>query len=89
MIVNIGKWILRNLFVGFVLEEQRKRSQDGESQLSINRTPSCDLSSLREPPKLLAVNSCTVVSSSNMIPVVAPIVSPTARSSPLLIPLIH
>jgi WD repeat-containing protein 48 len=74
------------LFIGFVLEEQRRHSQDGESQPSIRDV--LDLSSSRDPPKLLAVNSCTVVSSSNMIPAVAPIVSPTARSSPLLTPLI-
>ena len=92
MIVNIGKWVLRNLFIGFILEEQRRHSKDGGSQLDVissldvldpNRIPS-----LLDPPKLLAVNSCTVVSSLNMIPAVAPIVSPTARSSPLLTPLI-
>lgn len=96
-IVNIGKWVLRNLFIGFVLEEQQRHSQDGDSQRSLSRAPSRDVFDANspkrlpyslDPPKLLAVNSCTVVSSSNMIPAVAPIVSPTARSSPLLTPLI-
>ena len=71
--------------------------QDGGSQPSISRAPSRDdfdpntpnqLPSSLDPPKLRSINSCTVVSSSNMIPAVAPIVSPTARSSPLLTPLI-
>ena len=82
---------MRNLFIGFVLEEQRRLSHDGESHPSLNRSPSRDVldrSSSGDSPKLLAVNSCTVVSSANMIPAVAPIVSPTARSSPLLTPLI-
>ena len=93
-IVNIGKWVLRNLFIGFVLEEQRRHSREEGSQPSISRAPSREvldpnrLPFSRDPPKLLAVNSCTVVSSSNMIPAVAPIVSPNARSSPLLTPLI-
>jgi hypothetical protein len=34
-IVNLGKWVLRNLFIGFVLEEQRRHSQDEASQPSI------------------------------------------------------
>jgi WD repeat-containing protein 48 len=93
-IVNIGKWVLRNLFIGFILEEQRRHSQDGGSQLSLSRAPSLNtntpnrLLSSADSPKALAGNSCTVVSSSNMIPAVAPNVSPTARSSPLLTPLI-
>ena len=96
-IVNIGKWVLRNLFIGFILEEQRRHSQDGGSQLSSNRAPSRDVLNTNNPnrllsspdsPKALAGTSCTVASSSNMIPAVAPIVSPTARSSPLLTPLI-
>jgi WD repeat-containing protein 48 len=86
-LVNIGKWVLRNLFIGFVLEEQRRHSQDGGSQPSISRDV-LDPPPSRDPSKLLAVSSCTVVSSSNMIPAVAPIVSPTARSSPLITPLI-
>ena len=89
--VNVGKWVLRNLFINFVHEEQRRHSQDGGSpQSSISLAPSRDVfdSDTPNPPKLLAVKSCTVVSSSNMIPAVAPIVSPTARSSPLLTPLI-
>jgi WD repeat-containing protein 48 len=89
-IVNIGKWVLRNLFIGFVIEEQRRHSQDEESQPSINRVSSREVLSNtpHRPPKLLAAKASTVVSSSNMVPAVAPIVSPTARSSPLLTPLI-
>ena len=93
-IVNIGKWVLRNLFIGFILEEQRNHSQDEASPI-VSHTPSRDVfdpntqnrSSL-ERSKLSIVNTSTVVSSSDMIPAVAPIVSPTARSSPLLTPLI-
>lgn len=93
-IVNIGKWVLKNLFIGFILEEQRRHSQDGRSQPGISRAPSRDDLNSNTPsrspssPDRLAGNSCTVVSSSSMIPAVAPIVSPTARSSPLLTPLI-
>ena len=90
-IVNIGKWVLRNLFIGFVLEEQRRHPQDGGSQPSISRAPSrevLDPNRLPSSRDALPVNSFTIVSSSNMIPAVAPIVSPTARSSPLLTPLI-
>ena len=89
-IVNIGKWVLKNLFISFVLEEQRRHSKDEESQPSNNCAPSHNvdsntpkrLPSSLDIPKLLAVNSCTVVSSSNMIPAVAPIVSPTCQRTP-------
>ena len=98
--VNVGKWVLRNLFIGFIREEQRRHSQDGVSQLNSSRASSRDvlvpnspnspsrLRSSPELPKLLAINSGTVVSSPNMIPAVTPTVSPMARSSPLLTPLI-
>jgi len=97
MIVNIGKWVIGNLFIGFIREQQRRHLQDGTS---ITRAPSNDVTdpntpntpnrshSSLEPLKMLAVNSGTVVSSLNMIPAVTPTVSPTARSSPLVTPLI-
>ena len=79
---------MRNLFIGFIIEEQRRHSQDEESQPGINRVSSREVFTPHRPPKLLAANASTVVSSSNMVPAVAPIVPATARSSPLLTPLI-
>lgn len=94
--MNVGKWVLRNLFIDFIREEQQRHSQDG-AQPSLSRAPSNDVlhpntpNRSLEPLKMLttnAVSSGAVVSSSNMIPAVMPTVSPTARSSPLLTPLI-
>lgn len=100
--MNIGKWVLRNLFIGFIREEQRRHSQDGTLQPSINRATSHDVLDPKTPTtpnrflpsfetsKLLsnAVNVGTVVSSSNMSPAMTPTVIPNSRSSPLLTPLI-
>ena len=91
--MNIGKWVLRNLFIGFVREEQRRHLQDGAPLPSPSLNPVHDHDvhdSNRSPSSLepLAVGGGTVVSAPNMIPAVMPVVSPQTRSSPLLTPLI-
>ncbi|KAF9476316.1 WD40 repeat-like protein [Pholiota conissans] len=98
--LNIGKWVLRNLFIGFIKEEMR-RHQDGSLPPSLSRTPSQDTfeqqnragsptshDSHRRPSRRPSGSTTTIVWSPNMIPAVAPNVSATARSSPLLTPLI-
>ncbi|KAF8970943.1 hypothetical protein BDZ97DRAFT_1694202 [Flammula alnicola] len=97
--LNIGKWVLRNLFIGFIQEEIRIH-QDGTLPPSLSRTSSHDTldqkvrshhSPSQESPRHQAKHSpsgTTVVCSPNMIPAVLPNVSSTARSSPLLAPLI-
>ena len=109
VVVNIGRWVLRNLFIGFIREEQRSRrhqnSNTNEPQhlqkvpasLHIetngnltHRGSSLDMAAQMQAAK--PYTSTTVISSTSMIPAVAPSptspTSPTARSSPLLTPLI-
>jgi len=107
--VNIGKWVLRNLFIGFIREEQRtrrKQSTNSHEAPIVQKVPanlhlesngnssrhrtSPDSAAQTQAGKLYT--DSIVISSSNMIPAIAPSptssVVPTARSSPLLAALI-
>ena len=98
-LVNMGKWVLRNLFIGFIKEEVRQH-QDGVLPKSLSRTSSHDTlehkprsTSSPSPehvrrPLRRSSGSTTVQCAASMIPAVPPNVAPTARSSPLLAPLI-
>ncbi|KAF8178063.1 hypothetical protein BJ912DRAFT_670273 [Pholiota molesta] len=97
--LNIGKWVLRNLFIGFIKEELRLH-KDGSLPPSLGRTSSHDAldqkgrvgsptsSESHRHPSRRPSGSTTVVWSPTMVPAVSPTVSATARSSPLLTPLI-
>lgn len=117
--MNIGKWVLRNIFIGFIREEQRARrtrnvisntnepqalqkvSASYESAGTLSRNQSwTDVSSMMQnvrSPVLISTSSyhvvgSTVIASPKMIPAIAPSptgsTAPTARSSPLIAPLI-
>ncbi|KAE9411423.1 WD40 repeat-like protein [Gymnopus androsaceus JB14] len=81
--LNIGKWVLRNLFLGFIREQQRLQRKRDRSN---SRDENHNRDNPHESPKRSSRSS--VVSSSKMIPAVAPTVSASIRSSPLLTPLI-
>lgn len=82
LIVNIGKWVLRNLFLGFIREEQRmRRHRDRRGSEDSHHSTSPDRHRRSVRP------STTVIASSHMIPAVSPSISSTC-SSPLLSPLI-
>ncbi|KAJ7066614.1 hypothetical protein C8F01DRAFT_1123933 [Mycena amicta] len=99
--INIGKLVLRNLFLGFIREEVRSRrarrdsthSQDTTSSAHYRVSVSSDTSSRHRgsfstEPRRRTSNS-TVISSSRMVPAVTPAVSWTPMgTSPLLTPLI-
>ncbi|KAF7309790.1 WD-REPEATS-REGION domain-containing protein [Mycena indigotica] len=100
--LNIGKWVLRNLFLGFIREEVRSRksqrdsghSQDTTSSIQRRASVSSETSSRHRGSSFSAEprrrsSSSTVVSSSRMVPAVAPVMSSTPLgASPLLTPLI-
>ncbi|KAG7440883.1 WD40 repeat-like protein [Guyanagaster necrorhizus] len=80
--LNIGKWVLRNLFLGFIREEQRmRRHRDRRGSEDSHQSTSPDHHRRSTRP------SATVISSPHMIPAVSPTISST-YSSPLLSPLI-
>lgn len=97
--VNIGKWVLRNLFIGFIREEQQSRqtsspsnSAEGPIGPSLSRSdshhkPPSSPESPRQGP-IRKASSSVVVYSPKMIPAIIPTISTTVRSSPLLAPLI-
>ncbi|KAJ7504339.1 hypothetical protein B0H11DRAFT_1981747 [Mycena galericulata] len=99
---NIGKWVLRNLFLGFIREEQRTRrtrrdstrSQDTTSSAHHRASVSSDTSGHRRPSfnieQRRRSSSATVVSAPKMVPAVPPAASAGAPqgASPLLTPLI-
>ncbi|SJL07627.1 uncharacterized protein ARMOST_10977 [Armillaria ostoyae] len=80
--LNIGKWVLRNLFLGFIREEQRmRRHRDRRGSEDSHHSMSPDRHRRSVRP------STTVIASSHMIPAVSPTIASTC-SSPLLSPLI-
>lgn len=101
MIVNLGKWVLRNLFLGFIREEQKSRreqqddsSADGilvhgvsgqRSDLHITIPRKTSLESPRYSP---LQPSSTVVRSRNITPAIPPTSPQRTRASPLLTPMI-
>ncbi|EPQ53055.1 hypothetical protein GLOTRDRAFT_45540 [Gloeophyllum trabeum ATCC 11539] len=108
--LNIGKWILRNLFLGFIREEQRaatRRARDERDSthhkgLHRGSAPShIDINGHSPPEARPRSNSdasissnrspfhSTVLASPNMLPAVSPAVPISAKSSPLLTPMIQ
>ncbi|KAJ4483357.1 hypothetical protein J3R30DRAFT_1767713 [Lentinula aciculospora] len=83
--LNIGKWVLKNLFLGFIREEQRLQRKH-ERNDSRDRNHVSDTS--HDLPKRSARTSTAVISSSKMLQAVAPTISGSTRSSPLLTPMI-
>ena len=101
--MNIGKWVLRNLFFGFIEEElslHQHSNPEKSSATSLGDSSNQDVlertirrRSLTPPGNLRnqakqSTSSTTVICSSHMIPAVAPKFSSTVRSSPLLTPAI-
>ncbi|KAG6833152.1 hypothetical protein H0H87_010539 [Tephrocybe sp. NHM501043] len=89
--INLGKWVLRNLFIGFIREEQRsyRGQDDGDSSVDGVLTSSLGRSSNgpnRKPSAMFASN--IVLQSPKMIPALPPTAAPPTRSSPLLASLI-
>ncbi|TFK51249.1 WD40 repeat-like protein [Heliocybe sulcata] len=107
--LNIGKWILRNLFLGFIREEQRAASRRGRDEhdphhrgLHRGSAPTHIELNGHSPPAVrsrtnsdASVTSArspfsnSVLSSPGMLPALSPSVSTSARSSPLLTPMIQ
>ena len=101
--MNIGKWVLKNLFIGFIEEElslhqnsNLKKSsatslsnsnQDVLEQTIRRRSSTPSRENLRNQAKQTP-SSTTVICSPHMIPAVAPKFSSIARSPPLLTPAI-
>ncbi|KAL0573430.1 hypothetical protein V5O48_008524 [Marasmius crinis-equi] len=87
--LNVGRWVLKNLFLGFIREEQRikkKREASGSNPPTNNPSPEPPH---RSPAKVASVHP--VVSSPTLIPAVPPPSLMTLAhktSSPLLTPLI-
>jgi WD repeat-containing protein 48 len=91
--------VLRNLFIGFIREEQQSRqtssssnSAEGPIGPSLSRSnshhkPPSSPESPRQGP-IRKASSSVVVCSPKMIPAIIPTISTTVRSSPLLAPLI-
>lgn len=101
--VNIGRWVLRNLFLGFIREEQRihhKRDAHGSEsahsaphreQLELNgNASSSTLPSSSESPTRSPRTSASnaVVTSPTCLPAVLPSLPSLTRPTPLLTPLI-
>jgi WD repeat-containing protein 48 len=102
--VNIGKWVLRNLFIGFIegeLSLHQNSSLEKSSATSLSNSSNQDVlertirkrssTPSRENLRNQAKqtpNSTTVICSLHMIPAVAPKFSSIARSPPLLTPAI-
>nr|GAT43609.1 predicted protein [Mycena chlorophos] len=97
---NIGKWVLRNLFLGFIREEVRSRrsrrdsNQSQDTTASVHRasvsseTSSRHRGSSSSDPRRRSASS-TVISSSRMVPAVTPAAASTPMgTSPLLTPMI-
>ncbi|KAJ3840110.1 hypothetical protein EV361DRAFT_944237 [Lentinula raphanica] len=83
--LNIGKWVLKNLFLGFIREEQRlQRKRERSSSRDRNHAHDA----LHDPPKRSSRTNASVISSPRMLQAVAPAISGSARSSPLLTPMI-
>lgn len=107
-IVNLGKWLLRNIFLGFIREQQRvvarrTRETSQESSHRVHRTSApTHIDTQRghspESPRhssssgsrstLPAPRSASIVTSPTMVPAVIPSVNWSAKSSPLLTPMI-
>ncbi|KAJ3802993.1 hypothetical protein GGU11DRAFT_849688, partial [Lentinula aff. detonsa] len=83
--LNIGKWVLKNIFLGFIREEQRLQRKRERSN-SRDRNHVHD--TLHDLPKRSPRTNSSVISSSKMLQAVAPTISGSARSSPLLTPMI-
>jgi len=87
-LVNVGKWVLRNLFIGFIREEQRTRRQGHSSSgydTPRSRTSTDSVSSM--------VGSSTmsisgVIAAPTMIPAIVTQPPPSLGPSPLLTPMI-
>jgi len=89
--VNLGKWVLRNLFIVFIREEiRRHRSRRAEGSLS--RASSHEVFDPRTPvsPETPSYpsSSTTLVCSPTMKRTVVPVSPVVVRSSPLITPLI-
>ncbi|KAG6900019.1 hypothetical protein C0993_004202 [Termitomyces sp. T159_Od127] len=88
--INLGKWALRNLFIGFIREEQRlHRGREGESPPDGILNPSLGRVSNApsRKPEAMLTNS-PVVRSPHMLPALPPTEAPPTRSSPLMASLI-
>ncbi|KIM37415.1 hypothetical protein M413DRAFT_274108 [Hebeloma cylindrosporum] len=93
--LNLGKWVLRNLFVGFIEEElsrhqisntaAEKSSPSAQDPAIRTQSLTSSRENLRNQAKQ-APNSTTVFCSSHMVPAIAPKFSSIARASPLLAP---
>ena len=94
--MNLGKWILRNLFLEFISEEVRHRSRRAEGYPpSLSRASSQEIFDPRTPvspafPETPSYpsSSTTLVCSPTMKRAIVPAAPAMVRSSPLIAPLI-
>jgi len=89
--VNLGKWVLRNLFIGFILAELGRHQTQGEHSSgleSLENEPSKSPPAVPRPQMKSSSSSGTLICSPGMICAVAPDVQALAGSSTLLTPLI-
>ncbi|KAG6827093.1 hypothetical protein H0H92_013225 [Tricholoma furcatifolium] len=88
--INLGKWVLRNLFLGFIREEQRSRREQDEGESPSDTTRHPHLGKVHAPSRkssTLFMNT-GVVQSATMLAALPPIAAPPTRTSPLLASLI-
>ncbi|KAG6889626.1 hypothetical protein C0992_004582 [Termitomyces sp. T32_za158] len=85
--ISLGKWVLRNLFIGFIREERVHRGHETESPPDGILNPSLGRNSNApsRKPEAMSINS-PVVRSPHMIPALPPTAAPPTRSSPLMAP---
>ena len=99
--MNIGKWVLKNLFIGFIEEElhlHQNSNPEKSSATSLGESSNQDTldrtirrrssTPSRENQAKQAPSSGTVICSLHMIPAIAPKFSSITQSSPLLAPAI-
>jgi WD repeat-containing protein 48 len=90
--VNLGKWVLRNLFIGFILEELERHQKQGDNSSSglegLENDPSKSLPPAPGPQTKSSSSSGTLICSPGMICAVAPDVKALVGSSTLFTPLI-
>jgi WD repeat-containing protein 48 len=97
--VNIGTWVLRTLFLGFIREElrtRRKRDNNAsfDSVLQLNLSSPTESNSSNghrrsfSDPATASLSRGAVVASPKMVPAVIPVIPSIVRASPLVAPMI-
>ncbi|KAG6840938.1 hypothetical protein C0991_003122 [Blastosporella zonata] len=81
--INLGKWVLRNLFLGFIREEHRIRRGSEDGDIPLDGILVSNMSRITRKSSAMFPSSI-VVQSPKMIPALPPTAAAPVRSSPLL-----